>query len=298
MPPPSTEFLTVVDWADFQAYKDRNPPWLKLYRSLLDNPDWFRLSGDAGKLLIELWIVAAGDDGNLPSFDDISWRIRKPAREISRCVDELVDAHFLAWAEERLGKATWPSRYIPTKVRAEVMERDRHACVWCQSKERLEVGYKIPVSENGTSEPENLQVLCRSCNRKKRASRSSEQDATQMRSTSREEERREEKKKPIDESLHKRGIILVRSFCKRLDARWDLNIDLQDWVLTLYVQYPEVDVNQAILECTEYFESKGEEVKSPSGRIRNWLKNAVKYAKAESGQKAADEFDPTIMESV
>ena len=29
--------LTVRNWSDFQHYKDRSPPWIRLHRDLLDN---------------------------------------------------------------------------------------------------------------------------------------------------------------------------------------------------------------------------------------------------------------------
>ena len=31
---------TPKNWSDFQHYKERNPPWIRLHRSLLDNFEW------------------------------------------------------------------------------------------------------------------------------------------------------------------------------------------------------------------------------------------------------------------
>ena len=41
------------------------------------------------------------------------------------------------------------------------------SCVKCQSLDFLEIDHIVPVSAGGSHEIENLQVLCRSCNRKK-----------------------------------------------------------------------------------------------------------------------------------
>lgn len=59
--------LTVKNWAKFQHYKDRDPPWIKLHKSLLDDYDFCCLQ-DASKLhLILIWLYAARNDGQIPN---------------------------------------------------------------------------------------------------------------------------------------------------------------------------------------------------------------------------------------
>jgi hypothetical protein len=53
----------VKNWKKFQHFKDRSPPWIKLYRDLLDDPDWHELSGDEAKALVMIWLVASENDG-------------------------------------------------------------------------------------------------------------------------------------------------------------------------------------------------------------------------------------------
>ena len=67
------------------------------------------------------------------------------------------------WTEARPANRT----YIPAYIRKLVFIRDNYCCVKCGSKKDLEFHHIIPyfiISSNG---PKNLQLLCRSCNRRK-----------------------------------------------------------------------------------------------------------------------------------
>lgn len=50
----------------------------------------------------------------------------------------------------------WPAR------RRAALGRDG-ACMWCGATEELDVDHVVPLSEGGSSEPENLQTLCHDC---------------------------------------------------------------------------------------------------------------------------------------
>lgn|GEM_PF-6054536 len=50
------------------------------------------------------------------------------------------------------------------------MQRDSY-CQICGSKERLTVDHIIPIIEGGSNDPDNLWVLCRSCNSRKHMSK-------------------------------------------------------------------------------------------------------------------------------
>lgn len=60
------KYLKVKNWAKFQHYKDRQPPWIKLHRSFFDDYEVSCLQ-DASKLhLILIWLFASQNDGKIP----------------------------------------------------------------------------------------------------------------------------------------------------------------------------------------------------------------------------------------
>lgn len=61
------------------------------------------------------------------------------------------------------------STYINPKIRQKVLNKYKHTCVNCGTKEKLSIDHIIPVSKGGKDLFSNLQVLCRSCNSKKGA---------------------------------------------------------------------------------------------------------------------------------
>lgn len=71
--------IRIVNWAQFQHYKDRTPPWIKLHRSLLDNREWCALPDSAARLLPELWLLASEtEDGTVRADSEwLAWRLRR-----------------------------------------------------------------------------------------------------------------------------------------------------------------------------------------------------------------------------
>jgi len=67
-----------------------------------------------------------------------------------------------------LDKEFHGSREFPTDdVLAFVMKRDGGKCALCDSQETLQFDHIYPKSKGGNDEPDNLRVLCRSCNIKR-----------------------------------------------------------------------------------------------------------------------------------
>jgi len=86
-------YWSIKDFRRFQHYSKRNPPWIKLYTSLLEDYDFIALS-DAAKLhLVLLWLLASRMDNRIP--DDRRWLARAIHANGPVRLDELVRAGFL-----------------------------------------------------------------------------------------------------------------------------------------------------------------------------------------------------------
>lgn len=53
------------------------------------------------------------------------------------------------------------------RIKKLLFSRDPHKCAMCGSTERLEIDHIIPLARGGSNDPDNLQILCRHCNRRK-----------------------------------------------------------------------------------------------------------------------------------
>ena len=51
--------LRVKDWARYQHYKHRRPPWIRLHRDLLDKLSWHQLPLASKALAPMLWLLAS-----------------------------------------------------------------------------------------------------------------------------------------------------------------------------------------------------------------------------------------------
>jgi hypothetical protein len=83
----------VRNWKKFQHFTDRRPSWIKVYRDLLDDPDWHELSGDEAKALVMIWLVASEYDGDLPDTRKLAFRLRTGERELEKLLRRL--SHWL-----------------------------------------------------------------------------------------------------------------------------------------------------------------------------------------------------------
>ena len=84
--------MRVKNWKEHQHFKDRNPPWIKVYRSIMDQRDIMMLSDRSFRVLVCLWLIASEDKdmgGKLPPIKDISWRLRMSEKDVVKQFEEL-----------------------------------------------------------------------------------------------------------------------------------------------------------------------------------------------------------------
>lgn len=94
-------------------------------------------------------------------------------RRIGRAVLERDEAYLRQWpwiTRVYFGPRTEGRRpEISLRVKLAVWERDGGRCVRCASDERIEYDHVFPFILGGKSTVANLQLLCRTCNRRKGA---------------------------------------------------------------------------------------------------------------------------------
>lgn len=76
-----------------------NNYWIKLYHEMLDDPKMGRLSDSAYRRCIELFLMAGrdgNDDGTLPDFDDIAWKLRVSNEQLQQDLAELETAGIIS----------------------------------------------------------------------------------------------------------------------------------------------------------------------------------------------------------
>ncbi len=61
--------LRIRNWEKWQSYrKDRGqPPWIKIHRCVMRNPEWVGLSDAERGQLVAMWLLAADNNGTIPA---------------------------------------------------------------------------------------------------------------------------------------------------------------------------------------------------------------------------------------
>ena len=91
--------LRPKNWAFFQHYKNRSPPWIRLHRSLLDNYEFQCLPVASRALAPMLWLLAAeAQDPDDPKFDaspnKMAFRLRMNEEDFIQSLKPLIEEGF------------------------------------------------------------------------------------------------------------------------------------------------------------------------------------------------------------
>jgi hypothetical protein len=154
------EYVQVKDFDRFQHYKDRDPPWIKLYVRILEDYAFGTLPDAQKAHLMLIWVLASKMDNKIPK-DPVFVKNRIGANTAVD-LDALVAAGFLQpWSEStaRGKREEWPSRYVSAQIRTDLLSAAQHRCASCPATEHLEIDHIVPISKGGTGDPDNLQVL-------------------------------------------------------------------------------------------------------------------------------------------
>lgn len=132
------------NWRDFQHYKDRNPPWIRLHRGLLDNKDFQRLPVASRALAPMLWLLASESVGGVIDADpdELAFRLRSTEKEIAVALRPLLEKGFFEPVQDASTTlAPRPQSAVPetealqsisdTEAETETAEpkaRDPHSC--------------------------------------------------------------------------------------------------------------------------------------------------------------------------
>lgn len=116
--------LTPKNWNSFQHYKDREPSWIKLHKSLLTNYEYVCLPVASKALAPMLWLLASEyKDGIIDaSLDKIAFRLSMKRGELADALTPLIESGFFD-ASEPLAECKQDA--IPEKEIQEEIEEEK-----------------------------------------------------------------------------------------------------------------------------------------------------------------------------
>jgi hypothetical protein len=114
--------LTPKNWKSFQHYKDRDPPWIKLHRGLLNNYEFFSLPVASRALAPLLWLIASeNEDGKIvTSLDALAFRLHMTRGDLADALSPLVQSGFFETSESMAQDASKTQATCPPETEAQV----------------------------------------------------------------------------------------------------------------------------------------------------------------------------------
>lgn len=93
--------LSVKNFERFQHYKDRSPPWIKLYNSLLDDYHFAQLPDASKWHLVAIWLLASRSNNSIPA--DEVWVTRMAGAHTPVHFAPLISAGFIEIYDDASG---------------------------------------------------------------------------------------------------------------------------------------------------------------------------------------------------
>jgi len=121
--------LTPKNWKSFQHYKDRDPPWIKLHRGLLNNYEFFSLPVASKALAPLLWLIASeNEDGRIvTSLDALAFRLHMTRGDLADALSPLVQGGFFETSEslEQVASTAPAIRSLETEAQVKTEANSR-----------------------------------------------------------------------------------------------------------------------------------------------------------------------------
>ena len=103
---------------------------------------------------------------NRKSFKDRIHRAITLARKLAKGIDR-ADRTYRKFTHLRTELRPASREHLSASKRKRILLRGKGRCMKCGSGENLEIDHVVPLARGGSNRLENLQLLCRDCNRRK-----------------------------------------------------------------------------------------------------------------------------------
>lgn len=175
------DYLRIRNWDKWQSYRrDRGrPPWIKVHRRLLQDPQWATLTDVQRGHLVSLWILAADRDGAIPSDPNLCRKLC--FLDSTPDLQAFMDKGFIergakvtsTWRQDDANVTPNGRQHDAPEAKAEAeAEADIGyyvpSCAFCNARagdvgKPLTVDLLIPKAAGGTDSEENQVANCQIC---------------------------------------------------------------------------------------------------------------------------------------
>lgn len=123
------EYLKIRNWDKWQSYRnDRGqPPWIKIHRCIMRNPEWVSLTDSERGQLVSIWLLAADHDGVIPASPDVIKKLCYMTDELN--INKFIELDFICQPDAKLTSICQPDVTPETeKDTEEEIEKEKNIC--------------------------------------------------------------------------------------------------------------------------------------------------------------------------
>jgi hypothetical protein len=163
--------LTPKNWDNFQHYKHRSPPWIKLHKNLLDDMAFQRLPVASKAIAPMLWLLASeSQDGVIHRTpEEIAFRLRMTEKEVVSAIKPLIDNGFFIEDSSMLAERLQDATTEKSRVESEKSKRESKSKTPTPISDEFEISETIKAwaLKNGHSQLEkHLESFINKCKAK------------------------------------------------------------------------------------------------------------------------------------